>query len=96
MCRIEERKNNDGLVYAVVEEGNPKSRVRDLHENHILSREEFQHLLQEKATENNSSSNGSNNSNIAVRKEWTLGTAAMAVIQIFHNSFQLFTPTIRK
>ena len=41
MCRIEERKNNDGLVYAVVEEGNPKSRVRVPHRNHLLSREEL-------------------------------------------------------
>ena len=41
MCRIEERKNNDGLVYAVVEQGDPKSRVRVLHRSHLLSREEF-------------------------------------------------------
>ena len=41
MCLIEERKNNDGLVYAEVEEGNPKSRVRVPHRNHLLSREEF-------------------------------------------------------
>ena len=56
----------------------------------------FQHLLKEKEIESSSSSNSSKNSNIAIRKQLTLGTAAMAVIQIFHNSFQLFTPTMRK
>ena len=56
----------------------------------------FQLLLREKATESNSSSNSKNSSNIAIRKHLTLGTAVMTVMQIFYNSFQLSTPTIRK
>ena len=39
--RRKEKKDEDGLVYAVVEEGNPKSRVRILHRNHLLSCEQF-------------------------------------------------------
>ena len=39
--RTKEKKDEDGLVYAVVEEGNPKSRVRVLHRNHLLSCEQF-------------------------------------------------------
>ena len=39
--RIKEEKDKDGLVYALVEEGNPKSRVRGLHRNHLLSCEQF-------------------------------------------------------
>ena len=39
--QIKQKKNQDGLVYVVVEEGNPKSRVRVLHRNHLLSREQF-------------------------------------------------------
>ena len=39
--RIKEKKDKDGLVYAVVEEGNPKSRVRVLHRNNLLSCEQF-------------------------------------------------------
>ena len=35
--RIKEKKGKDGLVYAVVGEDNPKSRVRALHRNHFLS-----------------------------------------------------------
>ena len=31
------KKDEHGLVYAVVKEGNPKSRVRVLHRNHLLS-----------------------------------------------------------
>ena len=39
--RIKEKKDEDGLVYAVVEEGNPKSRVRVLQKNHLLLCEQF-------------------------------------------------------
>ena len=56
----------------------------------------FQHLLREKVTESNSSNNSKSNTNIAIRKQLTLGTAAMTVMQIFPNSFRLSTPTIRK
>ena len=38
---IKEKKDEDGLVYAIVEEGNPKSRVRILHRNHLLLCEQF-------------------------------------------------------
>ena len=88
---ISNKKKNDedGLVYAVVKEGNPKSRVRVLHRNHFLSVNDFWHLLREKATE-------SNNSNTAIRKQLTPATAAMTVMQIFNNSFQPSTPIVRK
>ena len=56
----------------------------------------FLHLLREKATESSTNNNSKNNSNTAIRKQFPLGTAAMTVIQIFHNLFQLSTPTIRK
>ena len=39
--RIKEKKDEDGLVYSVVEEGNPKSSVRVLHRNRLLSCEQF-------------------------------------------------------
>ena len=35
--RIKEKKDEDGQVYSVVEEGNPKRRARVLHRNHLLS-----------------------------------------------------------
>ena len=38
---MKEKKDEDGLVYAVVKEDNPKSRVRFLHGNHLLSCERF-------------------------------------------------------
>ena len=62
----------------------------------------FQHLLREKATEsksnnnNNNNKNNKNNGNIVIRKQLTFGTAEMTVMQIFHNSFQLSTPTVKK
>ena len=34
-------KDEDELVHAVVEEGNPKTRVRGLHRNQLLSCEQF-------------------------------------------------------
>ena len=40
----------------------------------------FQHLLRKKATESNSSNNCKNNSNIAIRKQLTLGAAAVTVM----------------
>ena len=39
--RIKEKKDEDGQVYSVVEEGNPKSSVRVLHRNRLLSCEQF-------------------------------------------------------
>ena len=39
--QIKEKKDEDGLVYVVVEEGNPKSRVRILHRNQLLLCEQF-------------------------------------------------------
>ena len=39
--RIKEEKDEDGLVYAVVEEDNRKSRVRILHRNQILLNGQF-------------------------------------------------------
>ena len=38
---IKEKKDEDGLVYPVVEEGNLNSRVRVLQKNHLLSCEQF-------------------------------------------------------
>ena len=58
----------------------PKAESESLIEITFYRVKNFQHLLKEKATENNSSSNGSNNSNIVIRKELTFGTAALAVI----------------
>ena len=51
----------------------------------------FQHLLREKTTDGNK-----NKSNISIRKQLILGTAAVTVMQIFHNALQLSTPTIKK
>ena len=39
--RIKEKKDKDGLVYAAVEEDNPKSRMRVLRRNHLLSCEQL-------------------------------------------------------
>ena len=36
------QKDEDGLVYAVREESDPHTRVRVLHRNNLLSRQEFQ------------------------------------------------------
>ena len=41
ICRIKEKIDEDGIAYAVVEEGNPKRRVKVLHRNHLLSCEQF-------------------------------------------------------
>ena len=66
MYRIKEKK--DGLVHVVVEEGNQKPESEAFIEISFYRVNNFQHLLREKATENNSSSNSKNNSNIAIRK----------------------------
>ena len=39
--QIKEKKDKDSLVYPVVGEGNPKSRVRVLHRNHLSLCEQF-------------------------------------------------------
>ena len=48
--------------------------------NSFIEINNFQHLLRKKATESNSSNNCKNNSNIAIRKQLTLGAAAVTVM----------------
>ena len=40
--KIAEKKDEDGLVYAVRKESNPHARVRVLHRNNLLTCQEFQ------------------------------------------------------
>ena len=78
---------------------NPRSRVRVLHRNHFLACEQFTTFIEEKGHKSNYNNNNSikSNTSILIRKhQLILGTAAMKVMQILQNSFQLSTSTIRK
>ena len=98
--RIKEEKDENELVYAVVEEDNPKSRARFLHRNQLLLYGQFLAFTERKSyrkqKQQQHNKNNKNNGNIAIRKQLTFGTAEMTVMQIFRNSFQLSTPTVKK
>ena len=94
--RIKEKKDEDGLVYSVVEEGNPKSSVRVLHRNRLLSCEQFPAFTEGKSYRKQQQQQQQKQQQHCNKETVETWTTVMTVMQIFYNLFQLLIPTIRK